>query len=326
MENAPRINIFKPGRFTAVDGQQVEFSLADLEASALAYDAALDPAPLVVGHPKLDAPAWGWVKGLKVEDGRLVAEPENIEPAFAEAVRSRRYPKVSASFYPPAHPSNPKPGSFYLKHVGFLGGAAPAVKGLGLVHFAEEERGLVTVETNTPENVMTKKTEDAAVDFAEREAELARREAAIADQEALVAERERTAAATVRQALHASNVSFAEGLIGAGRLAPAGRELLIGVMDELEATATVSFGESNGEMTPIAAFKKLFDGAHPVINFGEAARPKDEEHDQAGATSFAAPPGFTADPKTLDIHARAKELQASNSGLSYLDAVKQAGG
>jgi hypothetical protein len=323
MPTPSRIRIFKPGRFTAVDGQSVEFSQADLEGSALAYDAASDPAPLVVGHPKLDAPAFGWVHSLAVEDGHLVADadPDTLEPAFAEAVRARRYPKVSASFYPPTHPGNPKPGSYYLKHVGFLGAAAPSVKGLGLVHFAEEERGLVTIETQALEKPMSDAT---TVDFAEREAELARREADLATRETDVATREQTASATVRQALHASNLAFAEQLVAAGKLAPAGKELVVGVMDELEVTATVSFGEAMGEMTPIAAFKKLFDGAHPVINFGEAAAATEEE--QGGAASFAAPAGYETDPEKLATHHKALELQAANKELSYLDAVKQAGG
>lgn len=328
MERTPRIRIFKPGRFTAVDGTNVEFTEADLQGSASAYDPDSDSAPLVVGHPKLDAPAFGWVKGLKVEGGHLVADvdPGTLEPAFAEAVRGRRYPKVSASFYPPAHPSNPKPGHYYLKHVGFLGAAAPAVKGLGLVHFAEgEERGLVTVETTTPENIMTKEKEPATVDFAEREAEIARREAAVAEKETDVATREQTATATIRQAYHASNLAFAEQLVAGGRLAPAGKGLFVGVMDQLEATATVDFGEAGGELTPVLAFKRLFEGSQPLINFGEAAAPKDDD-DQGGGVSFAAPPGYEADPKSLEIHNKAIALQAAHPGLSYIDAVKQAGG
>lgn len=322
MSKTPLIKIFRPGRFTAVDGQQVEFTEADLEQAAGAYDRASDPAPLVVGHPKLDHPAYGWVDKLTFEGGHLVALPADVEPTFADAVRARRFPKVSASFYPPDHPHNPKPGNFYLKHVGFLGAAAPGVKGLGMVSFAEDERDLLTIETSTETNMPP---ENDTVDFAEREATLTRRETEIANRENAAAERERTAAATVRQALHASNVAFAEGLVASGRLAPAGKELLVGVMDELEATATVSFGETNGDMTPVAGFKKLFEGSQPLIQFGEAARPEDEK-DQGGATSFAAPPGFQADPKALEIHHKAIELQSQDSSLSYLDAVVRAGG
>ncbi|HEX8224479.1 MAG TPA: hypothetical protein VF605_11745 [Allosphingosinicella sp.] len=323
MDGKPHIRIFKPGRHTAVDGTTLEFTRAHLEASAAAYDAATDPAPLVVGHPKLDAPAWGWVGSLAVEGDELIAYPERVAPEFADAVRDGRYSKVSASFYPPDHPHNPKPGIFSLKHVGFLGAAAPAVKGLGLVHFAEEdERGLVTIETET-ETAVTK--EKDTTDFAEQQADLARRLQDAADREAAADERERTANATIRQALHTSNVAFAETLVATGRLAPAGRDLFVGVMDNLEATATVSFGEGNGEMAPVAAFKKLFEGSAPLIQFGEAAAPSDDQ-DQGGANSFAAPPGFTADPAALALLSKAHELQAAEPGLSLVEAVKRVGG
>jgi hypothetical protein len=328
MGQTPRIKIMPPGRFTSVEGTVVDFSEEALRQAAEAYDASTDPAPLVVGHPKLDAPAYGWAKSLAFEDGHLVAEPDmdKLEPAFAEAVRAGRYSKVSGRFYLPDGRGNPKPGSLYLKHIGFLGAAAPAVKGLGTVSFAESEDergGAVTIET-TPETIMTKTTTDT-VDFAEREAELTRREQEAADRLAAADERERTAAATIKSSLHAGNVAFAEQLIAAGKLAPAGKDLVVGVMDELEATATVSFGEANGEMTPVAAFRKLFDGAKPVVSFGEAAGPDDEDEGD-DQVSFAAPPGYTVDPKALEIHAKALELQRGTAGLSYIDAVKQAGG
>ncbi|RMH22225.1 MAG: peptidase, partial [Gammaproteobacteria bacterium] len=106
------IAIFRPGRHVAMSGQALSFSEADLAATAEAYDPALHEAPLVVGHPRHDAPAYGWVKRLSFsegDEGGLKAEPAQVDPAFAEMVRKGRFKKVSASFYPPAHPANPKP-------------------------------------------------------------------------------------------------------------------------------------------------------------------------------------------------------------------------
>ena len=50
---------------------------------------------------------------------------------------------MSASFYLPDSPSNPKPGVLYLRHVGFLGAQPPSVKGLKQVSFSEQEEGVV---------------------------------------------------------------------------------------------------------------------------------------------------------------------------------------
>lgn len=55
---------------------------------------------------------------------------------------------------PPYGPANPKPGAYYLRHVGFLGAQPPAVKGLAPVEFAESpEDDLLLVEFADHESV-----------------------------------------------------------------------------------------------------------------------------------------------------------------------------
>ncbi|MCU7123697.1 peptidase [Salmonella enterica] len=137
------IHIFKSGTHTAMNGTRMPFTSAELAACAAAYDPAVHEAPLVVGHPTHDAPAYGWVKSLTASQGDLQAEPDQVDPAFAELVDAGRYKKISASFYLPDSPNNPKPGTLYLRHVGFLGAQPPAVKGLKAVAFGEQEEGVV---------------------------------------------------------------------------------------------------------------------------------------------------------------------------------------
>ena len=128
----------------AMSGAVIEFTAADVAAIAAAYDPAVHEAPHVVGHPTTDGPAYGWVQSLGVNAaGRLcVTTSRQVEPQFAELVTAGRFKKRSASFYPPAHPNNPTPGSYYLKHVGWLGAQAPAIKGLA-DNFAAPEDGLL---------------------------------------------------------------------------------------------------------------------------------------------------------------------------------------
>jgi hypothetical protein len=127
---APTIQCFKVGRHVAMSGAALAFAASDLAATAGAYDPALHEAPIVIGHPALDAPAYGYVGGLSFAAGALEAAPRKIDPAFAEAVKNGSYGKVSAAFFPPDSPANPVPGVYYLRHVGFLGAMPPAVKGL----------------------------------------------------------------------------------------------------------------------------------------------------------------------------------------------------
>lgn len=125
-------------------GTTAEYSEAMLRAAVDAYDPALHPAPIVVGHPHDNHPAYGWVGKLSLDDkGNVVAEPSDVNPDFAELVQRKAYRTRSASWYLPNAPSNPKPGSLYLRHVGFLGAQPPAIKGLKDVSFAEGEPGVV---------------------------------------------------------------------------------------------------------------------------------------------------------------------------------------
>lgn len=142
-----RIHIFKTGTHTAMNGKEITFGEADGTDCASVYDPKLHESPLVIGHPQHNLPAYGWVKGLEFADGELFAIPDQVNPEFAEMVSKGAFKKVSASFYTPDAPNNPKPGHYYLRHVGFLGAQPPAVNGLKPVEFADsEEEGVVTLE------------------------------------------------------------------------------------------------------------------------------------------------------------------------------------
>lgn len=136
--------ILPAGRHTALDGRPVEFTEAILQEIVETYDPALHEAPLVIGHPKLNGPAYGWAKSLELRDGMLFAEPHQVVPEFAEAANRKMYKKRSASVYLPDSPGNPVPGKHYLRHIGFLGAMPPAIKGIpdAGVEFAEDDGAL----------------------------------------------------------------------------------------------------------------------------------------------------------------------------------------
>lgn len=141
-----RIEVFRPGTFTPMEGAPITYSAADLKAVADTYDPETAPVPVVVGHPATDAPAYAWATGFDYDASaqRLYATVGEIDPAFSEAVKAGRYKKVSLSFFRPDASANPVPGTWYPRHIGFLGGAAPAVSGLKNVQFSASE-GSVTV-------------------------------------------------------------------------------------------------------------------------------------------------------------------------------------
>jgi hypothetical protein len=144
-KNSFRIEVFRSGTFTPMVGDAISYSADDLAGIVETYDPDSAPAPVVIGHPTTDAPAYGWVSGFEYDADAdlLYADIGDLEPAFATAVQDGRYKKVSMSFHMPGAPNNPTPGKWHAKHVGFLGGAAPAVSGLKPVQFSQGAEGEV---------------------------------------------------------------------------------------------------------------------------------------------------------------------------------------
>ncbi|WP_437216771.1 peptidase [Pectobacterium sp. LFLA-215] len=143
MPDSSLLHIFKAGTHTDQHGRKITIMPEEIAASAAAYDPAVHEAPIVIGHPKTDDPAYGWIQSLQATDADLEAVPHEVDPVFAEWVKKKYYKKISSSFYLPDSPGNPKPGVYYLRHVGFLGAQPPAIKGLRQAEFSEKEDGTV---------------------------------------------------------------------------------------------------------------------------------------------------------------------------------------
>jgi hypothetical protein len=146
MKTTNPIHIFKPGVHITAAGDKIEFSEADITAIAQSYNPALYEAPLVIGHPRTDDPAQGWVQSLSANKFGLFAVARDVDVAFSEQVKDRRYGKVSSKFYRPTDPANPTPGKWALQHVGFLGAMSPGVKGLENPAFCEGDGGVAFAE------------------------------------------------------------------------------------------------------------------------------------------------------------------------------------
>ena len=136
--------IFIAGTRADNSGKEVTITPDDLNAIANGYHPSFHEAPIVIGHPDDNAPAYGWVKSLSAKGDKLYAQFGEMDEGFVSLVKSGRYKKLSASFYPPKHPSNPKPDNWYLRHIGFLGALPPAVKGLSPVSFNDNSDGVVS--------------------------------------------------------------------------------------------------------------------------------------------------------------------------------------
>ena len=145
------MDVFKAGEYP-----QGKYTLEDLYKIAESYDPAYHEAPVVVGHPSDNEPAFGWVKKLFVDGDTLYAEAE-LHPALVEMIKQGLYKKKSISLY--EFPDGRK----YLRHIGLLGAAPPAVKGLQDVTFKKDEEAerIVEIDFESLEELRKKQLERA---------------------------------------------------------------------------------------------------------------------------------------------------------------------
>jgi hypothetical protein len=295
------VEVFRAGDHVDSSGRKHTFAEADLDRVA-AYDPARHEAPLVVGHPKDNAPAYGWVERVYREGGTLLADFKDVAPEFADLVKAGRFKKRSISLYPD--------GS--LRHVGFLGATPPAVKGLKDVAFAEgEARTFEFGEEpgpDTEKSLFTRfaeaflrlagpgKTDKPAGDpaFKEEEpmgkdlgpqvaaltakmAEFSEAQAAkdkeIADLKAANKALASRMDATVATGRRGEIAAFCERLAGDGRLTSYQQGLVASFLEKLDAAGNMDFEEGGKTVQkPVAeAFKAFLESLPVQVEFGELA-------------------------------------------------------
>jgi len=137
------IEVFRAGDY----GSKGNWTAADLDQLAQSYDPAKHAAPVVIGHPQHDAPAWAWVKKLRRVGESLWARLEKVAPEFEELVRQGRFLQRSVAFYKKFALT----GRPYLRHLAFLGAQPPEVKGLQpIAQLAEGGSALVEFSESAP--------------------------------------------------------------------------------------------------------------------------------------------------------------------------------
>ncbi|ASM76410.1 hypothetical protein VITFI_CDS0631 [Vitreoscilla filiformis] len=339
------IEVFAAGTRPSEQGDVFTITRDDLLKTAAAYDPKLHEAPFTIGHPETSDPAYGYALKFAVsDDGKLLARAHQVVPEYAlQATDGGQLKKRSIEFYHPQDPVNPKPGIWYPRHIGALGGQPPAVKGLKDIpripplsartttptaaRFAEAPTRRVSFAeasstataprstTMTEEEIAALKAQAAADKKKAEDAEAARIKAE-ADAKAA---RDANAAVLKAQAesRHAEHVSFAEGMCGKGqtgaRISPADMPKLVAVLDALGDAATikrVSFaeGDKRVEFDAVKFVRDAF-GALPVrVSFGEYK----PQGTPAASFSNGDPGGDVASLSDAELDTRIKQHQATH--------------
>ena len=89
--------IFKTGKHTSDKGITREYTTDDLDKIVANYNPDEHEAPIVIGHPKNNAPAYGWIEKLQRVGEKLIAFPKQVNQAFADMVKEGAFKKRSIS-------------------------------------------------------------------------------------------------------------------------------------------------------------------------------------------------------------------------------------
>lgn len=299
-EQLKPIEILKVGTFTPMKGNPVSFTQDDLEHIASSYDPAKFEAPLVIGHPKTNNPAYGWISRLYTKGDTLLAEVRDLAPEMAELIKGKHYKKISASLYSPDSPNYPVTDGkhYYLKHVGLLGAEAPAVKGLASVGFADDEAGILFFS-------------DTLEPFDSLEFSQMREKAD--KYEILLAEQRRE-----------NHISFIDRMVKEGRLLPFFQEGVLEFMETLDRETTFEFSEHQDRKTSNALdwFRSFLSKTPPVVPMGANHREHDADFAEKQDSGFVVPKGYQVDTVRADLHERATAY-AKHHDVSFTEALKR---
>ena len=291
-------DVFRCGTHTDRFGREVTVTRGDIDRAIQNYQK--DSAPIVVGHPALNAPAYGWIGAFRRVGDVVQAKASSVADEFADLVKRHLYKNRSLALGP----------GLRFRHVGFLGAQPPAVKGLKDIQFSDEEdymsvefsesANTPAAEAEVPSSPAAEPDRTAAAaepnaeaaqsgqaEKAEAEAEEPRDQSAGSDEASAMraklkaAEAEASAAKEAAAKLQneiaklkgekrrAEFAAFTGDLIKTGQLPQAQRQSVCEFMECLDGAGTYEFSE--GSESVLERFKGLLKTLLKPVEFAEMA-------------------------------------------------------
>ena len=322
--------VFKAGKYP-----QGAFSQSDVEALASNYDPKFCEAPITLDHEQ-KGPAYGWVSGLKSENGKLKASFRDVTAELKEFVQSGKYKKISVEIYRELEGGKP-----YLKAVSFLGATIPQVKGMDPVEFkeGESEAYVFELESEDPANKPDIKENQDLIKLQEQVKELESQIKLFTSQsnkneddelilklqekvQGMLAQiskmqddsiaRQQAEQELSRLRLQMRKNEFEQFLneqIAYGNLTPNQRDLSLKILTMLDSVPQFKENEN-----PIEEFKEFIKSLPKQVEFDEVATKKKQARDQE-AIDFA-----NASDESLEIYKEAKSLSEKEK-IPFKDAL-----
>lgn len=241
------IDIARTGTFTAGNGKKATFTIGDFDRLVDGFDESQRRIPLVFGHPKDNAPAYGWVETLRRAGNTLQAKFKQVHDDVKTLVDNGNFKNVSISV---------SPDLSFLHHVGLLGATQPAIPGLREVSFADSADCL-TFEFSADE---------LAEEVERLKGEIAQLKAQLEEQQGREQEKDKE-----------GKLERLKATVNQGKVSPAEFALLEPfAVALLESDSMLTFAASSDPVNALDAFIDIFESRERSLifqNFGDFMTP-----------------------------------------------------
>lgn len=282
--------------------------MAELYNSKIIDEPAVE-APLVKGHPKSNDPAYGWIKRLARRGRILMAELKKLTPEVINDIREGKFRNVSIALYPDK----------MLRHVGLLGAAAPAVKGLQPVTFAEDEDFSEFINPGNEESFITINSGEFTglnEKLTALELENSRLNDENSGYKTRINELQREARLKEFREFADSLIENPKGAI----ITPAQAENLVDILEMAFAAdngASLEFSDNNINLSKV---KEFMLGLQPVFSLNEFAT-RSNARELKPINDFS---NKKVSKERMKLHEKAKQLQSEFPEMDYEEAVVSA--
>jgi len=307
-----KFEIFKTGTHTSDKGISKDYTLDDLNFIAESYNPDEDEVPIVIGHPVDNSPAFGWISDLEVtEDGKLIANApdDKIQSDFLNALKEGTYKKRSISLTPEGK----------LRHVGFLGGAAPAVKGLADIQFSQPSSTIFEfdIEQKPDEelNELTRKIDELKESFNNLNLNFSEADSTKQKLNDVLSQFNSLRSKITQNEL----ADYLDEKISEGNLTPAIKDKILNVSTFITSQNFSSeFSEIKFQSDVNNLLKDLSDSFPKIIHFENFAE-KPDSVEEIKEEDYG---DFSVDEHSKTLHKKALAIMKKDN-ISYISAVKK---
>ncbi|MBF0516373.1 MAG: hypothetical protein HQK97_04515 [Nitrospirae bacterium] len=247
------IEVFKTGVHRDSAGNVREWTEGDLDQLAANYNSRQGDAPVVIGHPKSDSPAYGWVNGLQRKGNILTASLKDVNPDFQQMVKNGAFRNRSVAVN----------ADMSLRHVGFLGATPPAIQGLKPVEFKDDGTAAL-IEFSIAQPVTDKQP-----DVGRPRPDWQLKQSTGSEFAELNTLREKVTQLE-REGRKKDFTAFCDSLVSVGKITPAQKPRIAEFMEIMHNVGAFEFSE-DGNRPAVEAFKEFVSSLPTQVHMKEMA-------------------------------------------------------